>query len=108
MDPIAIITLIQAHLPTGHDCIVFLAGAALSNPGICALFMFNAALLVPGVKGYIARNPEKVKDWVDQFERKVDDLVDRQAAAEGRNAPKNLPQAGGSAQVPTAPAPPKA
>jgi len=79
MDYNLILTYATSHLPTGRDALVFLTGAALSNPGTCALLVFNAVVMIPGVGGWVARNPDSVKSWLDAFEKKVDELVDRRA-----------------------------
>ena len=65
-------------------------GFLLSNPGTCALLAFNLFVKIPGVGPWIGRNPDKAKAWADGFDKKIDECVDKYAAAQAA-APATKP-----------------
>ena len=71
----------------------FLCGAVLSNPGTCAIMLFKVAVMVPGVGGWVGRNPEKAKAWMDGFEKAIDDCVDKYAQQQAAAAQPPVPAA---------------
>lgn len=66
-----------------HQQLIYgaVGGAMVSNPGTCALLFFTGVTKIPGVGPWIGANPDKAKAWADGFDKKIDELVDKYAAA---------------------------
>ncbi len=71
----------------------FAAGAVLSNPGTAALLVFTGVTKIPGVGAWIGRHPDQAKAWSDAFDRKIDELVDKYAAAQATPPSPAAPKA---------------
>jgi hypothetical protein len=91
----------------GRDAAMLVAGAVLSNPGTTALLAFTAVTKIPGVGGWMGRNPDKVKAWLNGFAAKVDELEDKYAAEQtpAQSAPGGAPDASKTPAPTTPPAP---
>ena len=80
----------------GSAAIGFGLGAILTHPGTAAVLLFKGFVKLPGVGPWIAKNPDKAKDWADQFDKAIDKAVDDYAkpapveVAPGAQVPKPL------------------
>jgi hypothetical protein len=107
MNPQEIATLAQNFVHGhGRDAAMLVAGAVLSNPGTTALLAFTAVTKIPGVGGWMGRNPDKVKAWLNGFTAKVDELEDKYAAAQTPTPPAAVPGGAPDASKTPSPTPP--
>jgi len=73
-----------ANLAVAHkDLLIgFAVGAVVTHPAALAVAFFNMIVKLPGVGSYIAKNPDKVRSFFDEFDKTIDDLVTKYSQKE--------------------------